>query len=292
MAWKDSGVAVVYPDGSQVEQPIAICELQGYVYDAKLRMAELCEQEGEASGAKKLRSQAQTLKKDFNEAFWMEDEGAYAFALDPDKKQVRTIASNPGHLLWSGIVDGRAKAERVIRRLLQPDMYSGWGIRTLSKNNPAHDPNAYQLGSVWPHDNAIIAAGAKRYGLWKEANTIARGIFDAAEKFQMFRLPELFAGQDREEEGFPVQYLGANIPQAWAAGSIFMLLRAILGIEPDAPKKLLHLDPTLPDWLPELTISGLRVGHQQLAIRFTGEGAASRYEVLEGGDALTIKGRG
>ncbi len=292
MAWKDSGVAVVYPDGSQVEQPIAICELQGYVYDAKLRMAELCEQEGEAARAKKLRSQAQTLKKDFNEAFWMEDEGAYAFALDPDKKQVRTIASNPGHLLWSGIVDGRAKAERVIRRLLQPDMYSGWGIRTLSKNNPAHDPNAYQLGSVWPHDNAIIAAGAKRYGLWKEANTIARGIFDAAEKFQMFRLPELFAGQDREEEGFPVQYLGANIPQAWAAGSIFMLLRAILGIEPDAPKKLLHLDPTLPDWLPELTITGLRVGHQQLAIRFTGEGAASRYEVLEGGDALTIKGRG
>ena len=125
MAWKDSGVAVVYPDGSQVEQPIAICELQGYVYDAKLRMAELCEQEGEAARAKKLRSQAQTLKKDFNEAFWMEDEGAYAFALDPDKKQVRTIASNPGHLLWSGIVDGRAKAERVIRRLLQPDMYSG-----------------------------------------------------------------------------------------------------------------------------------------------------------------------
>ena len=174
----------------------------------------------------------------------------------------------------------------MIRRLLQPDMYSGRGIRTLSKNNPAYDPNAYQLGSVWPHDNAIIAAGAKRYGLWKEANTIARGIFDAAEKFQMFRLPELFAGQDREEEGFPVQYLGANIPQAWAAGSIFMLLRAILGIEPDAHKNLLHLDPTLPDWLPDLTITGLRVGHQQLAIRFTGEDAASAMRFSKAGTHL------
>ena len=291
MAWKDSGVAVVYPDGSQVQQPIAICELQGYVYDAKLRMAELFELEGDAARAKKLRSQAQALKKNFDEAFWMEDQGTYAFALDPDKKQVGTIASNPGQLLWTGIVDGQSKAERVIQRLLQPDMYSGWGIRTLSKNNPAYDPNAYQLGSVWPHDNAIIAAGAKRYGLWKHANTIAKGIFDAAEKFQMFRLPELFAGQDREQQGFPVQYLGANIPQAWAAGSVFMFLHAILGIEPNAHKNILHLNPTLPDWLPEITITGLRVGDGRLGIRFAGEGAASRYEVLEGGDRLIIKGR-
>jgi len=291
MAWKDSGVAVVYPDGSQVRQPITICEIQGYVYDAKLRMAEICEVKGDAARAKQLLSQAQTLRKNFNEAFWMEDEGSYAFALDPEKKQVRTIASNPGHLLWSGIVDDGNKAERVIQRLLQPDMYSGWGIRTLSKKNPAFDPNAYQLGSVWPHDNAIIAAGAKRYGLWEEANTIASGIFDAAERFQMFRLPELFTGHDREAEGFPVQYLGANIPQAWAAGSIFMLLRAILGIEPDSHKNLLHLSPTLPNWLPELTIRALRVGNHRLVIRFTGGGgAASRYEVLEGGEALTIKG--
>ncbi len=290
MAWKDSGVAVVYPDGSQVQQPIAICELQGYVYDAKLRMAEIFELEGDKAGAEALRSQACDLKARFNEKFWMEDLGAYAFALDPDKRQVRTIASNAGQLLWSGIVDSTERAKRVIQRLLQPDMYSGWGIRTLSKSNPAYDPNAYQLGSVWPHDNALIAAGAKRYGLWQEANVIAKGVFDAAEKFQMCRLPELFAGQDREREGFPVQYLGANIPQGWAAGSIFMLLRAILGINPCARDNILHLNPTLPDWLPDVEISGLRVGDRRLSIQFLGNGASSSYRILEGGEDLTIKG--
>ena len=292
MAWKDSGVAVVYANGSQVEQPIAICELQGYAYDAKVRVAEIFELLGDADRAEQLRSQAETLKSRFNEVFWMEELGTYALALDPKKRQVQAIASNAGQLLWSGIVDGKDRAARTVHRLLQPDMYSGWGIRTLSKQNPAYDPNAYQLGSIWPHDNAIIAAGAKRYGLWEEANIIAKGIFDAAAKFQMFRLPELFAGQDREEEGFPVQYLGANIPQAWAAGSIFLLLRAILGIEPDAHRKTLHLDPTLPDWLPDITVKGLRVGDERVSIRFTGQGFGSSYEVLEGGRGITIKARG
>jgi glycogen debranching enzyme len=208
MAWKDSGVALVYPDGSQVQQPIAICELQGYVYDAKLRMAELYELEGEAVRAKKLRSQAQALKKDFNEAFWMEDEGAYAFALDPDKKQVRTIASNPGQLLWTGIVDGRAKAERLIQRLLQPDMYSGWGIRTLSKSNPAYDPNAYQLGSVWPHDNAIIAAGAKRYGLWQEANTIGEASSTPPKNSRCSGFPSFSAARTAKRKGFRCNTFG------------------------------------------------------------------------------------
>ena len=290
MAWKDSGVALVYPDGSDVQQPIAICELQGYVYDAKLRTAELFDLEGDRARAQNLRSEAETLKARFNEAFWMEDLGTYAFALDPKKKQVRSIASNPGRLLLSGIVDSPDKARRVIHRLLQPDMFSGWGIRTLSKNNPAYDPNAYQLGSVWPHDNAFIAAGAKRYGLWEEANVIAQGIFEAAEKFQMFRLPELFAGHDREKEGFPVQYLGANIPQAWAAGSIFMLIRAILGIEVSARENLVQLNPTLPDWLPDIALTGLRVGDHRLSIHFNGGDASSSYRVIEGGEALTIKG--
>ncbi len=289
MAWKDSGVAVVYPDGSQVQQPIAICELQGYVYDAKLRMAEIIALQGDEAAAGSLRSQAECLKARFNDKFWMEDQGAYAFALDPDKRQVRTIASNQGQLLWSGIVDGAERARRVIHRLLQPDMYSGWGIRTLSMTNPAYDPNSYQLGGVWPHDNAIITAGAKRYGLWKEANQIAKGLFDAAEKFQMHRLPELFAGHDREREGFPVQYVGANIPQAWAAGSIFMLLRAILGIDASARENQLNLNPTLPGWLPDIAISGLRVGERRVSIQFLGEGASSSYRILEGGEGLTIK---
>ncbi len=286
MAWKDSGVAVVYPDGSQVQQPIAICELQGLVYDAKCRMAELFEIDGDQERAKALKSQAEALKTAFDKAFWMEDEGTYAFALDPQKRQVRSIASNPGQLLLSGIVDGTAKARSVIRRLLEPDMYSGWGIRTLSRDHPAYDPNAYQLGSIWPHDNAWIAAGAKRYGLWEEANMIAKGIFDAADMFQMYRLPELFAGLQREGNIFPVQYLGANIPQAWAAGSIFMLMRAILGIEPDASKKTMALNPTLPEWLPGLTVRNLSFAGRRLTIQFNGTGASSSFEVLEGGDGI------
>ncbi len=288
MGWKDSGVAVVYPDGSQVEQPIAICELQGLVYDAKSRMAELFEIEGDAERATKLRFEAGELKRRFNETFWMEEEGTYAYALDPKKQPVRTIASNSGQLLLTGIVDSDDKARRVIHRLLEPDMYSGWGIRTLSKKNPAYDPNAYQRGSVWPHDNAWIAAGAKRYGLWEEANKIAKGIFEAAGKFQMYRLPELFAGSERERDGFPVQYLGANIPQAWAAGSIFMLLRAILGIEPDAHANTISLSPTLPDWLSDLTVSNLSFAGQSLSIRFKGKGAASAFEILEGANGIKI----
>ncbi|MGA7323994.1 MAG: amylo-alpha-1,6-glucosidase [Rhodomicrobium sp.] len=291
MGWKDSGVAVLYPDGSQVQQPIAICELQGLVYDAKCRMSEVFETLDKDAKAKALKAEAEALKTKFNEKFWMEEQGTYAYALGPDKKQVKTIASNPGQLLLTGIVDGPAKARSVIHRLLQPDMYSGWGIRSLSKNNPAYDPNAYQLGAIWPHDNAWIAAGAKRYGLWQEANQIAKGIFDAADMFQMYRLPVLFAGADRERDEFPVQYLGANTPQAWAAGSVFMFMRALLGIEPDAPRNRLELNPTLPDRLPEVTLQNLRVGDHRLTIRFSGRGTSSRFEVLEGADGITINGK-
>jgi glycogen debranching enzyme len=287
LSWKDASDAVVYPDGSQVRQPIATCELQGYVYDAKLRLAEIFEALGDSSAAKDLRDQAETLKRRFNEAFWMPDEAFYAFALDPDKKQVKTIASNPGHLLWSGIVP-QERAQSVIQRLLQPDMFSGWGIRTLSSANPAYNPHEYQRGSVWPHDNAIIAAGAKRYGLWRETNQIANAIFDAASAFQAYRLPELFAGLQRTEGSFPVQYIGANTPQAWAAGSIFMLLRAICGIRADLPRNELSLNPTLPDWLPELILTNLKVGEHRMAIRFAGNGTDSRFEVLENPGAIRV----
>ena len=290
MGWKDAGDAVVYPDGTQVEQPIAVCELQGYVYDAKLRMAEIFDAFGDAAAAKDLRNQAEELRRRFNDAYWMEDEGFYAFALDPAKKQVKTIASNPGHLLWSGIVP-QDRARRVIERLLKPDMFSGWGIRTLSTFNPAYNPHEYQRGSVWPHDNAIIAFGAKQYGFWQQANQIAKAIFDAAAAFQGYRLPELFAGLERTPGSFPVQYLGANIPQAWAAGSIFMFLRAILGINANVPRNELLLDPTLPEWLQEITITNFKVGHQRLAIRFTGVGPESRFEILENPSGIQVNSR-
>lgn len=267
VGWKDSGDAVVYADGTQVLQPKGLCELQGYVYAAKLRMADLYEALGNHARAGELRGQAMTLKQRFNEVFWMPEEKFLAYGLDGNKQLIRAIASNPGHCLWSGIVDDD-KSEAVVRRLLAPDMFSGWGIRTLSADNPAFNPFSYQLGSVWPHDNSIIAAGMKRYGHWKEANTVARAIFDAARYFLSYRLPELYAGLHRRPGSFPVQYLGANIPQAWAAGSIFQLIQTIAGLRADAANQRLFVDPTLPDWLPDLHVQNLMIGGCRLDIAF------------------------
>ena len=280
VGWKDAGNSVVYADGSQVKQPKGLVELQGYVYDAKTRMAEVFSALGEEARAKALLQQAETLKRKFNEAFWMEDEGCFAYGLDPDKKQITSIASNAGQCLWGGIAN-QDKAERTARRLLQEDMWSGWGIRTISSKNPAYNPYLYQLGSIWFQDNAIIAAGFKRYGLVDEAHQLIRGIFDAIDRFESFRPPEVFAGVKREGNlDFPILYPGgANIPQAWATGSVFHMIRTILGLRADAPHKRLYVDPTLPDWLPEIELKHLRVGHCFLDLRFWREGNNSRREV-------------
>ncbi len=282
VGWKDASDAVVYADGTQVRQPKGLCELQGYVYDAKTRMAEVFDVLGDATRAQELRRQAETLKRRFNELFWMEDEGCFAFGLDPEKKQITSIASNAGQCLWSGIAD-QEKAERTARRLLQEDMWSGWGIRTLSYSNGAYDPFAYQRGSIWPQDNGIIADGFKRYGLAKEANHVIRGIFDAIECFDAYRPPEVFAGVQREGgRDFPILYpAGANIPQAWATGSIFHMIRTILGLRADAPHKRLYVQPTLPDWLPDIELQHLRVGSCSISLRFWREGDRSLWEVSD-----------
>lgn len=279
--WKDASDAVVYADGSQVKQPKALCELQGYVYDAKIRLAEIFQALGEQERSDELLRQAETLKQRFNQVFWIEDEGCFAFGLDPEKKQITAIASNAGQCLWSGIAD-RDKAERTALRLLQPDMWSGWGIRTLSEQNPAYNPFSYQRGSVWPQDNSIIAEGFKRYGLTEATNKVIRGIFDAIEHFEALRPPEVFAGIERTESvDFPVLYpSGANIPQAWATGSIFHMLRIILGLRADAPHKRLYVQPTLPDWLPDIEIQRLKVGAGTLNLRFWREGGESRWSVV------------
>jgi glycogen debranching enzyme len=202
----------------------------------------------------------------FEERFWCEDITCYALGLDPHKALVRTIASNVGHLLWSGIASPE-HATSVVRRLMEPDMWSGWGIRTLSAAHPAYNPFSYHRGSIWPHDNGIIALGFKRYGFAAEAARIARGISEAASAFASYRLPELYAGIAWEPDAFPVQYLGANVPQAWAAGSIFHLLQAVLGLRADAPRQQLYVDPALPPWLPDLTLRGLRVGDARVDLR-------------------------
>jgi glycogen debranching enzyme len=288
MGWKDAGDSVMYPDGTLVRGPKALCELQGYTYDAWLRMAGAFQHFGQLEAAKRLRQKATELRQRFEQLFWCEATGFYAYALDGEKKQVQTIASNPGHLLWSGIVSPE-HAARVVSRLLEPDMWSGWGIRTLSSDNPVYNPFSYQNGSVWPHDNGIIAMGFKRYGFAKEAAMIARDISEAASYFVFYRLPELYAGTRRKPGAFPVQYLGANVPQAWAAGSVFHLLRAILGLEANAHKRTLYVDPLLPRWLPDITLHNLRVGASRVTLRFWTENSKTRYEVLSSEGELHIE---
>jgi glycogen debranching enzyme len=277
MGWKDSGDAVVYPDGRQVPQPKALCELQGYVFDAWLRMAEVFEVLGESDRAADLRRKAQRLQRQFEERFWCEELGFYAYALDADKQPVRTIASNAGHCLWSGIASPE-RAARVVRRFFEPDLWSGWGIRTLSAKHPAYNPLSYQLGSIWPHDNGLIALGMKRYGFAAEAARVARDISEAASYFVSYRLPELYAGFARESGNFPVLYPAANVPQAWAAGSVFHLLQAILGLRADAPRGHLFVDPALPRWLPEITLRGLAIGNARVDLRFWREGDSTRWD--------------
>ncbi len=277
MGWKDAQDAVVYPDGRQVSQPKALCELQGYVFDAWLRMAEVFTVLGEPGRAADLQRKARRLQHQFEERFWCEDLGFYAYALDAEKQPVRTIASNAGHCLWSGIASPE-RAARVVRRFFEPDLWSGWGIRTLSARNPAYNPLSYQLGSIWPHDNGIIALGMKRYGFAEEAARVARDISEAASYFVSYRLPELYAGFARENGNFPVLYPAANVPQAWAAGSVFHLLQAIVGLRADAPHRCLFVDPVLPRWLPEIALHGLTVGNARVDLRFWRDGASTRWD--------------
>ena len=287
MAWKDSGDSSRNTDGSLVKGPKALCELQGYVYDAWQRMAEVYDELERPERAAALRAKAAVLFQKFNEIFWDEAGGFYAFMLDGEKRPVFSVASNPGHCLYSGLVPPE-RAARVVARLMAPDMSSGWGIRTLSAKHPSYNPYVYQLGAVWPHDNAIIAAGCKRYGFAAEAGQIARDISGAASHFVLHQVPELYAGIERNGTTFPVQYHGANVPQAWAAGSAFMLLQALLGIEPDAPRGILHIDPVLPHWLPDVTLYGLRLGPHEFDISFWRDGDATHFMVLRG-DASAVQ---
>lgn len=258
--WKDSGDAIVHEDGELATLPLALCELQGYVIAAKRSWADVVDEVwGDTATAKRLRCEADRLAELVEEKFWWEDEGTYVLGLDGSKHQIRSVASNAGHLLWSGAVDAH-RGRRTARRLMESDMWSGWGIRTLSADHPSYNPFSYHLGSVWPHDNAIIAAGMRRYGADDEAGVVARGILEATDRFKDSRPPELFSGLSRDPHGFPVPYLDANVPQAWASGAIVHLLTTLLGIAPDAAGHRVIIDPALPDWLPDLTIDNLEIG--------------------------------
>jgi glycogen debranching enzyme len=227
--WKDSHDSINCADGTPAEGPIALCEVQGYVYQAKRSMAWLLAKLGDSKRSDELREQAARLKRQFNKRFWIPDQGIIALALDGDKRPIDAVSSNMGQCLWTGIVD-RDKAVQVAARLMAEDMFSGWGIRTLSSSMAAYNPISYHNGSVWPHDNAIIAAGLANYGFNVEASRLIRGMMDAAGHFPRYRLPELFAGCARMETDFPVEYPHANAPQAWAAGTIIMMAQIWLGL--------------------------------------------------------------
>jgi glycogen debranching enzyme len=263
--WKDAGDAIPEEDGTLAPLPIALCELQGYVYDAKLRMAGIYDILDQPVDARRLRRQARELYERVNEKFWWEEEGTYYLGLNGKKEPIRSVASNAGHMLQSGIVP-KERAGRVVARLLADDMWSGWGIRTLSSDHVAYNPFSYHTGTIWPHDNAMIAGGFRRFGFDAEAAQVAKGMFDIAERLVAYRLPELFAGLPRHEASFPVQYLGANVPQAWAAGSIFRFIAILSGIHTmsDRDGSRIYVNPALPAWLPALTIRNLRAGRGSL----------------------------
>jgi glycogen debranching enzyme len=266
--WKDSGDAIVDENGDLAKPPIAVVEVQGYVYRAKHLMAELYRRSGDAETAARLEREAEQLRQRFNEAFWLDGSGFYALALEKGNRPLPVFASNAGQALWSGIAD-QDKAGKTAERLMQPDMYSGWGVRTLSDKAKRFNPVGYHLGTVWPHDNAIIAAGLRRYGFDKEARQVMKGIYEAATHFPNDRLPELFSGFSRDDYDVPVAYPVACHPQAWAAGSIPYMVETALGLVPDAFNKRLRIvRPTLPDFVHHLELHGLRIGEARADLSF------------------------
>src|SRR5919108_2619785 len=277
--WKDSGDAIVHPDGTLASPPIALVEVQGYVYHAKRSAARLAADLGERDVAERLEREAADLRARFNRDFWMEQQGYYALALDGDKRPVETITSNPGHGLWSRIVD-EDKAARVVRRLLSPSLSSGWGIRTLAAKQAPYDPIGYHTGTVWPHDNALIAHGMRGYGFDREARTVLDGLAAAGAFFPYARFPELFCGFSSEEVPVPVQYPVACRPQAWASGAPLLMVRTYGGLSADAPQGVLFIDrPRLPAWLHRMEILGMNVGDTRLDLVFTNNEGVTATEV-------------
>lgn len=286
--WKDSHDAIRNRHGELTRTPIALAEVQGYVFDAKRRTAILARVRGEHDLAERLDREADLLQSRFEDAFWVEDQGIYAMGLDGQKRQADAIGSNAGHCLWSGIASPE-RGRRVVERLMAPDMFSGWGIRTYASGQVGYNPIGYHTGTVWPHDVSLIAAGFKRYDQHEATNRLVGRIFEASQHFADFRLPELFCGFDRDTSPIPVPYPVACSPQAWAAGSIFLFMETMLGLRPHAEHCELELaKPELPDWLTKATISSLRVGDATVDLLFHRWRGGTSAEVLRKSGDLDV----
>lgn len=283
--WKDSVNSVCWRDGSLVEPPVALVEAQGYAYDARIRAAELLAGLGDTKLADELLMEAAELKERFQNRFWLEEEQFFAQALDAHGRPVPVVTSNVGHCLWSGIV-APDKADKVVRRLMAEDMLSGWGIRTMSSCEPNFNPMSYHNGSVWPHDNSLVAAGLKRYGYEEAVARVFTEVYEAGLRFGSYRLPELYCGFDRDRryQSMPAQYPVSCSPQAWAAGSVFLMLQQALGLRPEANRSAIYVKPVLPPWLNWLSLRRLRIGDRKLDLTFERSGDGIRVEAGNAGD--------
>jgi glycogen debranching enzyme len=272
--------AVMHSDGRLARSPIAVAEVQGYVYMAKNRVAPIFEKIDRKDDASRLRREAEELKKKFNEHFWMDDKGYFAMALDAEGK-CEVVSSNPAQCLWSGIID-RKYSRRIAERIFEQDMFTGWGIRTLSAKEVRYNPLGYHIGTVWPHDNSLIACGLYRYGFHDQFSRLFTALCEAAGAYMQFRLPELFAGFDRGGHNVPIKYPVACSPQAWSAGTMPFMLMGSLGFQPDALNHRLTLaDPYLPEWLGHVNIKSLRIGDSLIGLEFQQKARGTLVDIEE-----------
>jgi glycogen debranching enzyme len=292
--WKDSHDSVFHADGTDAPGPIALCEVQGYVYAARLAAADIAGALGRDQLAGTLREQAWDLRARFEQAFWDEGLGSYVLALDGNKRACRVLTSNAGHALFCGIASPQ-RAQRTAQRLLAAEGFSGWGLRTVATSGARYNPMSYHNGSIWPHDNAIVASGFARYGLTVEAARLLGALFDAAAAFDDFRLPELFCGFPRRAGEKPTTYPVACLPQAWASGAAYLLLQACLGIEVDGRgRRIAVTNPSLPPFLGEVVVRGLQVGDARASIRFALRDGSVETSLIEvsGDVALVLRDAG
>ena len=272
--WKDSWDAISFADGGLAEGPIALAEVQAYAYAAWLAGAELASATGHRSTAAKRGARATKLREQFNRDYWLPDQGAYAIALDGDKRPVDALASNMGHCLWAGIINPDRVAS-VSRWLLSPELFSGWGVRTLATSMARYDPLSYHNGSVWPHDTGICAAGLRRAGRVEDALRLTAGLLAAASATGG-EMPELFSGISREEAPVPVGYPASCRPQAWASAAPLLLLRSLLGLEPDVPSGRIIIDPALPAGTTRLWLDSMPLADGSVSIDVDGDALAVR----------------
>jgi glycogen debranching enzyme len=287
--WKDSWDSVFHADGELAQGPIALCEVQAYVFAAKRAAAQIARRLGEEAFAAKLEEEAETLRNRFEETFWCDDLGTYALALDGAKKPCRVSSSNAGYTLFAGLA-GMERATRMAGTLMNSASFSGWGVRTLASTEARYNPMSYHNGSIWPHDNALIALGLARYGMARQAARIFSGLFEASTHIDLRRLPELFCGFPRRRGQGPTSYPVACSPQAWAAATPIALIQACLGLRFDPSRRIILFDrPVLPDFLDEIVLRQLRVGEAEADVQIRrANGEVALNVMRRSGDARVV----